>query len=516
MAFSHDRKLVATGEVGPKPFLHIWDVESLEPVFSSKFVLEKGICCCAFSPDNELVACAAINDDHNVAVVSFVTVGIKHYCHWKIEGKKLTKTKGKVSRNNCLLVSVIADGDRVLTGSGENYLTEWRGTSNPILDEDSVCLSIRSIDCLVDGTFLVGTLGSEIYEVTLWKEGKFSPGKTGVDSFKKINCGHYAPNQKWLNEVWGLVVHPDGEHILSCGDDATLRVLHIASRTAKAIISLNFGVKAINVRPRVYMNADRREGYMLAPDPATKDLVGSAKGRCLCVSEKSHLVGVGCLDGTIRLFNQDYVPQFIIKHAKKEISDIKFSPDEDHLIVASHDSHIYVYNYNGETFAPTYRPIKKHTSAVLHFDFSKDGSFIHSTCRSYELLFFEINLGKQMTSGATSLRNELWHTWTVPLGWPVQGIWPDFSDGTDINAVDRSHETVDGSEVNYRLLATGDDFGMVKIFKYPSLHKNSVYVKGTGHSSHVTNVRFGLADERLFSAGGEDQCILQWRVIKHL
>jgi hypothetical protein len=136
MAFSRDRRLVATGEVGPKPWLHIWEAETLQPVFSSKFILEKGINCCAFSPDCSKVACAAINDDHNVAVVSvkdgliassksgreailgvvwtteseFATVGIKHFCHWKLEGKNLVKTKAKINRNNCLLVSVAADG----------------------------------------------------------------------------------------------------------------------------------------------------------------------------------------------------------------------------------------------------------------------------------------------------------------------------------------------------------------------------------------------------------------------
>ena len=39
------------------------------------------------------------------------------------------------------------------------------------------------------------------------------------------------------------------------------------------------------------------------------------------------------------------------------------------------------------------------------------------------------------------------------------GIWPEGSDGTDINAVARSF--------NNNLLATGDDFGMVNLFKYP-------------------------------------------------
>jgi WD40 repeat protein len=99
-------------------------------------------------------------------------------------------------------------------------------SGNLVLNADSVSLGVRSLDCLVDGTLLVGTLGSEIYEVKLWKEGGFGPGVSVLD-FKKFNCGHYAPNQKWLNEVWGLAVHPNNKQILSCGDDGTLRVYHI-------------------------------------------------------------------------------------------------------------------------------------------------------------------------------------------------------------------------------------------------------------------------------------------------
>lgn len=39
------------------------------------------------------------------------------------------------------------------------------------------------------------------------------------------------------------------------------------------------------------------------------------------------------------------------------------------------------------------------------------------------------------------------------------GIWPDGSDGTDVNAAHRSKCG--------RYLATSDDFGMVKLFNYP-------------------------------------------------
>ena len=41
----------------------------------------------------------------------------------------------------------------------------------------------------------------------------------------------------------------------------------------------------------------------------------------------------------------------------------------------------------------------------------------------------------------------------------LEGIWPDGADGTDVNSVSRSN--------GKQLLATGDDFGNVNLFRYP-------------------------------------------------
>ena len=94
-------------------------------------------------------------------------------------------------------------------------------------------------------------------------------------------------------------------------------------------------------------------------------------------------------------------------------------------------------------------------------------------------MYWDVETGKQDTRGASNNRDEKWSTWTCTLGWPVQGIYPPCSDGTDINSVDRCGGVI----------ATGDDFGFVKLFKFPNF-KNSSYNKFIGHSSHVTNVRF--------------------------
>ncbi len=71
-----------------------------------------------------------------------------------------------------------------------------------------------------------------------------------------------------------------------------------------------------------------------------------------------------------------------------------------------------------------------------------------------------------------------------------------------MNSVCRSHSK--------HLLATGDDFGKVKLFNYPSVLPHSPYKEYAGHSSHVTNVRFSNTDRMIASIGGHDKTLIIW------
>lgn len=56
-----------------------------------------------------------------------------------------------------------------------------------------------------------------------------------------------------------------------------------------------------------------------------------------------------------------------------------------------------------------------------------------------------------------------WETFTGVLGPEVNGIWGKYTDTNDVNAADANFEG--------EVLVTGDDFGMVKLYKFPSLKK---------------------------------------------
>jgi echinoderm microtubule-associated protein-like 6 len=145
----------------------------------------------------------------------------------------------------------------------------------------------------------------------------------------------------------------------------------------------------------------------------------------------------------------------------------------------------------------------KHNSVINHLDLSADGRFMQSNCSAYELLFCDTHTGKQITS-ASELKDVKWASWTCTLGWPVQGIWAGGMDGSDINAVARSHSG--------HLVATADDLGKVNLLRYPAVKSGSGSVAYAAHSSHVMNVRWTTADEFLLSCGvsGCFSCCCCW------
>ena len=60
-----------------------------------------------------------------------------------------------------------------------------------------------------------------------------------------------------------------------------------------------------------------------------------------------------------------------------------------------------------------------------------------------------------------------WATWTCVLGPEVNGIWPKYSDINDINSVD--------ANFNNHVLVTADDYGLVKLLRYPCIKKGKSF-----------------------------------------
>ena len=129
----------------------------------------------------------------------------------------------------------------------------------------------------------------------------------------------------------------------------------------------------------------------------------------------------------------------------------------------------------------------------------------------------------RQVSNHSSLRDVTWKTQNCLITFDTIGIWPETVDGIDLTAGCKNATNT--------LLASGDDFGKVKLYSYPvawpkvSLQVNTSKFRSLkdsyfqassstygGHSCPVSSVVFTHEDKFLISTGGKDAAILQWKL----
>uniref|UniRef100_A0A671X581 EMAP like 3 n=1 Tax=Sparus aurata TaxID=8175 RepID=A0A671X581_SPAAU len=264
---------------------------------------------------------------------------------------------------------------------------------------------------------------------------------TFSDGFVAIVQGH-------VDEMWGLATHPSQNIFLTCGHDRQVCLWNTEEHKLDWCITLEVG----HTHPHFP----------------------------LLVSEST--------DGN------------------EQLSVMRYSPDGSFLAVGSHDNFIYIYNVteSGRRYT-RFGKCNGHSSFITHLDWSKDGKYIMSNSGDYEILYWDIAAGCKLLRNRYESKDREWASYTCVLGFHVMGVWLEGSDGTDINALCRSHSE--------RVVAVADDFCKVHLFQYPCPKPKAPSHKYDGHGSHVTNVCFTHSDSHLLSMGGKDTCILQWRVM---
>ncbi|XP_053716699.1 echinoderm microtubule-associated protein-like 3 isoform X1 [Synchiropus splendidus] len=552
LAIHPDKVRVASGQTAGvdkdgkplQPCVHIWDSNTLVTLLQiGNGTFQRGVGSVAFSSHDAGASLCVIDDsnEHMLSVwdcskgvkhaevkttneavfavdfnpsdsTNIITCGKSHVYFWTLSSGQFTKKQGifgkykKPKFIQCFVFSLTGD---VLTGDSEGNILTWgksaadtktlgkgaKETFQIMRQTRAHEGSVFTLCTLQGGAILSG--GGKDRKIIRWS-ADLAPEReceipenfgavrtladvdgeellvgttrnailrgTFTDGFVAIVQGH-------VDELWGLATHPSLNIFISCGNDRQVCLWNTVEHKLDWSITL--------------------EDY----------------GLCADFCPNGSVVSVGLSTGrwmVLDMLTRETISEFT--DGNEQHSVMRYSPDGSFLAVGSHDNFIYIYTVteNGRRYS-RFGKCNGHSSFITHLDWSKDGKYIMSNSGDYEILYWDIAGGCKLLRNRFESKDREWASFTCVLGFHVMGVWLEGSDGTDINALCRSHSE--------KMVAVADDFCKVHLFQYPCPKPKAPSHRYEGHGSHVTNVSFTHSDSHLLSMGGKDTCILQWKVI---
>ncbi|TNV83122.1 hypothetical protein FGO68_gene10203 [Halteria grandinella] len=560
LALDNERKLVATGQVGSAPLIFVWDALTAEKISFVRLPRgSRSVTSIGFNYNATLLACVDFSDKFNIHIVDWRKKQIL-MSNWSPLGDKLctvaqrsisfwtfTQPNGKPTLKKSNNVSPIEEeGSAVamlcathdskgycFTGGQNGTIYKWAAeyTGKLVNQQKEIhkgvihCINYaelgfqgrpsiisggmdqlvqfldpetleRLVHVILEGVprsvdyskfLLVGMRNGSIVECDILKEVK-----------ETIMYSHHD------GEVWGLCQVDENVFVTSCDDNKVL----MFDISQKKMIQKG----AVNLHPEQPAPGmtSVRESIHSRPQggaPTTSKHPPSQQSRALAYHAKHQHLAVATNIGTVSIRevkfgkSMDLDQECCLIHDTHEwIESMVYSPSGVKLAVGSHDNKIYIY------LAPKYTQVhvfSGHTSFINSMDWSNDSRFIRSTSGAYELLYWDIGQKKQIKK-KEEMKTVTFNDNQCKLGWAVQGVYPPQTDGTHINTVAQCQSA--------KLLATGDDYGLVSIYRDPAPTIKHKCRSFRGHSEHVTKVAFaGTHGEYMLSVGGQDQTVIQWR-----
>ncbi|CAH8495818.1 unnamed protein product [Schistosoma rodhaini] len=557
-----------------KPHVRIWssvDLKTLKIIGLGEF--ERSVCCLSFSKTDSGVKLCAVDEatDHVISIwdwqknrkitetkcstepitavefhplddATLVSGGKGHLAFWTFDGCTLSKKMGifeyfcswngkqPIEKPKFILCLTFAENGDLLTGDSAGNIIAWKRGTNTV---NQICQGVHEGGifslCLTNNGHLISGGGKDrrlvFFDAALNPTGRTEeltelygavrtitqgPGELLIIGTTKNMILQAGPGMEisplmfgHSEEFWSLAKHPQAHQFITGGRDHL--VILWDSLSKQAIWSKEF-TDAIHCAAFYPLQSVLITNGTMSPVNNHNNDSNINDFNVSMMNSHDLLIVLGTSTGRWLVFNC-LKQEIIAAHSDglgEQIECVAYSPDGNYLALGSRDNVIYVYNVLERGYK--YNRVGRccgHTSFILHIDWSVDGRFIRSVSGDYEILFWTAFDCRQVVSPST-LRDLEWASQTCTIGWEVAGIWPSDSDGTDVNACDRS-PTAD-------ILATGDDYGKVKLFKYPTNKPKAEFRAYNGHSSHVTNVTFLYDGSRLISTGGKDTAVLQWEV----
>mmetsp|Transcript_786 Transcript_786/g.1222 ORF Transcript_786/g.1222 Transcript_786/m.1222 type:complete len:623 (-) Transcript_786:230-2098(-) len=535
------KRIVATGECGDKDKVIIWDsvtLETLGELPTWKYFNPGGVLGVAFNAENsDILAVLGGTKDNTTLVLydwkqervlakrqSFVKAvtyafvfidfdtmvwcghgGIK-FIDYDEKKKEFTIKNGVVTMDGGklqpFLTAIGTPEGGAIVGTKSGWLYYYRG-NRLVHKEKAHKGNVRSLYRLNDKQF-----------ISVGKDGMVNHyAFTGKETFEKqqeINLGDAARSVAG-NETDVYVNEYDGDiwHI----NLKTTEKKKILFGHAKKDAEL-WGIAMVPNTPYFITGCDDKRVIVMDRDQHVavneKKMKGRIRAVDCCATTKK--VALGSMGGNVTLYNVDDLIQEgqkakkvlsidVSKQNNRPVNYVAFSPNGKMVAVASADSNVYIFSAKTGKLK---HKLTGHSSSVLQLDWSENSMHVRSVSRAYELLYWDIKKGCLDTGYVEEGDTITYATDRCLLSWTTRGVWDmsEYNDGTDINAIDTFGE----------LVATADDLGRVSLGRYPTLKNSWPMKRYYGHCSHVTNVRFSCSGSHVFSTGGADLCVFQFKI----
>ncbi|MCQ2816774.1 MAG: hypothetical protein MJ252_05855 [archaeon] len=466
LAIHPNKKIIATGEVGPNPLITVWDTETCEIISKIKEPLKKGINHLAFSRDGKYLAAVAADDNHRMAVFDWRQAQVDDELgnienpRKRIRNRRITNSAllayVDTGRESVCGASFNKGGDQVALAcvkkililtiiNGRIIIKKVDGIrgkkvttflSCAYFDDYLLCGSMQGDLLIIQGCHLRKTIKAHNGSINsiFIKDGENGFITGGADgqiitwdknfnmtskiSIAEESLGSLCPKVRSIDE------DIDGNLLIGTRGGEIIEIVH---GIPKILLRGHWDneVWGLCVNPKEDIYYTTGEDKLLAAwDAKENKIKANVKiedpGTCMDISSDGKYLAIGCVNGNWYIYDPNTLSKIYESKGGeiKEINEVKFSPDCKFLAIGGIDTEkkepSKIYLYEVENNYQLKNTLEGHNSAITHIDWDEKSEYIQSTSNGMELKYHTVN-GEKIED-LEKMKDIKWNTFNCPIG----------------------------------------------------------------------------------------------------